>query len=125
MRSARSSFTVVQLRTLLLRGVVLVGEAPLSRAAAVYLDPEKRIDSSGTKFRNRAFGCIQRGAFPMDMRFVFSALAGIFIAVLIVATITTVRHVSNRPTPQASAKVSDLDQGPPKGGLLSGVRFQR
>jgi hypothetical protein len=30
----------------------------------------------------------------MDPRFVFSALTGLFCAVLIVATVTTVRHIS-------------------------------
>jgi len=30
----------------------------------------------------------------MDSRFVFSALTGLFCAVLIIATVTTVRHIS-------------------------------
>jgi hypothetical protein len=40
----------------------------------------------------------------MDTRFVFSALAGIFLAVLIVATITTARHISNRAEPTVSKR---------------------
>jgi hypothetical protein len=31
-----------------------------------------------------------------DQRFIFAALAGVFCVVLIFATITTVRHISNR-----------------------------
>jgi hypothetical protein len=38
----------------------------------------------------------------MGTRFVFSALVGIFLAVLIIATITTARHISNRPQPPIS-----------------------
>ena len=34
----------------------------------------------------------------MDSRYVFSALAGLFLAVAIVAVATTVRHLSNQPT---------------------------
>jgi hypothetical protein len=38
----------------------------------------------------------------MDTRFIFSALAGIFCLVLIFATVTTVRHIANRPEPTVS-----------------------
>jgi hypothetical protein len=33
----------------------------------------------------------------MDTRYIFSALAGVFCVALIVATITTYRHIANRP----------------------------
>jgi hypothetical protein len=48
----------------------------------------------------------------MDARFVFSALAGVFCAVLVIAAITTFRHVSkvengrNQPFPAAAARPS-------------------
>jgi len=35
----------------------------------------------------------------MDPRFILSALAGMFCIVLIFATVTTIRHVSNRTDP--------------------------
>jgi hypothetical protein len=33
----------------------------------------------------------------MDTRYIFSALAGIFCVFLIVAVVTTYRHIANRP----------------------------
>jgi hypothetical protein len=46
----------------------------------------------------------------MDARFVFSALAGVFCAVLVIATVTTFRHLSkvehgrNQPFSDAAAR---------------------
>jgi hypothetical protein len=48
----------------------------------------------------------------MDARFAFSALAGVFCAVLIIATVTTFRHLSkvehgrNHPFSAAAARPS-------------------
>jgi hypothetical protein len=33
----------------------------------------------------------------MDMRYVFAALAGVFCIFLIFATVTSYRHISNKP----------------------------
>jgi hypothetical protein len=41
--------------------------------------------------------CIFQWALVMDTRFIFSALTGVFCVVMIFATVTTVRHLSNRP----------------------------
>ena len=38
----------------------------------------------------------------MDVRYIFSALVGVFCLALIVATITTSRHIANRPVTTVS-----------------------
>jgi hypothetical protein len=38
----------------------------------------------------------------MDTRFIFSALIGIFCLIMVLAAITTVRHIANRPEPTVS-----------------------
>jgi hypothetical protein len=52
----------------------------------------------------------------MDARFTFSALAGVFCAVLIIATVTTFRHIStaehgrNQPFSAAAARSDSENQ---------------
>jgi hypothetical protein len=43
----------------------------------------------------------------MDPRFMFSAMAGVFCVVLIFATVTTVRHLSDRADPAVTRALRD------------------
>lgn len=55
----------------------------------------------------------------MDPRYIFSALAGLFAAVVIFATVTTVRHISHRSAGSQSFVPADA---PSSGRSFAGMR---
>jgi hypothetical protein len=86
---------------------------PLWMSRAVTPSCVDRAASFSDRVRHAAARSRLAGSrFFMDARFVFSALAGVFCAVLIIATVTTFRHLSkvehgrNQPFSAAAARPS-------------------
>jgi hypothetical protein len=82
---------------------------PVSRAVIIVADCVARLSGDLPTFQRRLIKQWARivGA-HMDPRFIFSALAGVVFLVIIFATVTTVRYISNR---------SDSGISRPNGGL--------